>query len=193
MTLTRDENFELWHAATQPGAQIEKINPRLLFFFHMGFAINQWAIVDRNLFNVFAALQPNLSNEKIACLFYETPYISDHFGKANALAKGLGDKKQKTPWRKVCRLFGQNIGFRNRLAHDPANQIVSAVGTTSRQGKVPLNVPPPIWEFNVDRNKLLKQKKPGDRQPITIEGIIDHIERVTRLNSQIETFWESIP
>ena len=109
MTLTRDENFELWHAATQPRAGIEKINPRLQFFFHMGFAINRWAMVDRNLFNVFSALQPSTSNEKIASLFYKKPSISDHFGKTNALVKNVGDHNQKTAWRLICRLFSDNI------------------------------------------------------------------------------------
>jgi hypothetical protein len=83
--------------------------------------------------------------------------------------------------------FEDNIGLRNRLAHDPAAQIVPSVGMAGLGSRTqPLtSPPPPAWELH---RESAKPKKPGDTQPVTIARIKKHIEEVEKLKTALEMF-----
>jgi hypothetical protein len=183
-----DSNLVMWREATRQGAEIEKTDPRIQFFFHMGFAISRWAYVERDLFEVFRVLLGSNLDEKAAYLFYASTSINHHFEMTSGLVEMSANPKQKKVWKKIAQLFKDNIALRNRLAHDPAAQIVSAVGYAGSTGSrtQPLtSPPPPAWELH---RESAKPKKPGDTQPVTIARIKKHIEEVEKLKTALEMF-----
>jgi hypothetical protein len=182
-----DPNFTFWQAATKPGSELDRLDPKIVFFYHAGFAISRWALVDRILFQIFCAIT-NLNKEKAAHLFYRSPYINTHFAITDNLI--TIDKENVKAWPAIAKLFNDNIGLRNRLAHDPVSVIVSAAGGVPEDQ--PLSVPPPQWQFNVEPDRLL-QKQPKDTEPVTIERIVKHIEEVTKLHLAVEEFLNDLP
>jgi hypothetical protein len=184
-----DPNYKLWMQAIRPGSEISKTDPRLQFFFHLGFAISRWAYIDRDLYHIFRAMVGGNSDATAAYLFFKWTSIADHFDVTDALVnvRYPNSVKRAKEWSAIKRLFKDNINFRNRLAHDPVTQIVSAAGGS------PAVVPPPQWELHIETAKLLRPKKPNDDKPITIERIIEHIGEVEKLQVAIGKFRKTLP
>jgi hypothetical protein len=183
---TVDPNYSLWKQAIRPGSEIDKTDPRLQFFFHLGFAISRWAFVDRDLYYIFRAMIAGNSDAVAAFLFFKMTTIADHFDATDALIKFRypHPAERAKEWEGIKKLFKDNISFRNRLAHDPVTQIVSAAGGS------PAPVPAPKWELHIE---TAKPKKPKDDAPITIDRIISHIEAVKKLEAAIGKFRETLP
>jgi hypothetical protein len=190
MALTDDPNFELWHQASRPGAEIDKITPRFRFFFHLGYAINLWSYIDREMFEIFYSILEIRSKEHAATLFYKSPSINNHFSMTASLIKSKSSLSSEAAalWDIIVRGFNKSIRVRNRLAHDPVTQIVHAVGTV---GSRPLSqeivsqIPPPSYQLQIERNKMLKASKPEDTSPITLETITKHITVVSKLEDDL--------
>jgi hypothetical protein len=196
--LGSDAHFEVWKAATEPGAEVARASPHVQFFFHMGFAISRWAIVDRNLFDVFHMVLRSNSDAVASYLFYKSANISDHFAATDSLVNLSVNAKQATAWAEIARAFNDEsillFNFRNRLAHDPVTQIVSAVGIAG-EPRQPIPRPPqPSWEIYREGAKLLgSRKRPKDILPVTVDRIIAHIEDVTKLAAALEQFKKHLP
>jgi hypothetical protein len=184
-----DANYSLWKQAIRPGSEIDKTDPRLQFFFHLGFAISRWAFVDRDLYYIFRAMIAGNSEVVAAYLFFKSTSIADHFIATDALVnvRYPHPKKRAKKWTGIRKLFNDNISFRNRLAHDPVTQIVSAAGGS------PAPVPAPKWELHIETAKLLRPKKPDDDTPITVDRIISHIKEVEKLQVAIGKFRNPLP
>lgn len=186
-----DPNYKLWVEATRPGADVSiKDDPRLQFFFHLGFAISRWAYVDRDLYQIFRALVGGNSDAAVAYLFFKWNSIADHFDATDALisVRYPHPTKRTRDWADIKKLFKANINFRNRLAHDPVTQIVSAAFGGSHG-----HVPPPQWELHIETAKLLRPKKPEDDKPITVQRIVAHIEQVAKMQAAISKFRDNLP
>jgi hypothetical protein len=191
-----DPNYALWLQSIRPESEINKADPRLQFFFHLGFAISRWAFIDRTLFDIFCRLLGSNSDEKAAYLFYKSPIISDHFHLTNNLAALSLDRKRAKAWSKIAKVFddGVTLHFRNRLAHDPVTQIVSSIGMAGSTKHPPAIAPPSPseWEIRIEPTKLLLRKqKPAD--PITRDRIIEHIDVVAALKSALDEFRDQLP
>ena len=181
-----DANFLLWQEAT---GSVNQASPRIQFFFHLGFAISQWAFVDRDLFHVFRAMIGGNSDAIAAHLFFKSTSIADHFGATDVLVKiRYPDGKKAREWTAIRERFNDNIAFRNRLAHDPYTQIVSATSGTAVN-----SVPPPEWQLHTESAKLLRPKKSDDGKPITVDRIIEHIGEVERLQAALGAFRSGLP
>lgn len=182
--IATDENFRLWQAATKRGSTLDALNPRERFFFHVGFAITRWALVDRAVFQVFLKVSGINNRAKAAKLFYKSTSINDHFALTSSLVK-MDHQKRMKEWEQIEKLFGDNIGLRNRLAHDPAEIIVTAIGSAGHAKQPPPSPPPPEWRFNIEPDKLLGKKT---AEPVTIDKIIKHINNAVHLNTSLALF-----
>jgi hypothetical protein len=161
------------------------------FFFHLGFAINRWAFVERELFHVFRFLLGNTSDSAASYLFYKQPTTALRFSMVDTLVDAILTPSHKNRWAGIKKRFNKEIPLRNRLAHDPSNQIVSAAGSVGSSAPPP--VPPPIWELQWEPAKLLQSKKPGDLQPVNVTRIVTHISEVTDLQNELSEFRKKLP
>ncbi len=191
--LEHKATITLWRNATQADANLDIIDPRIKFFFHLGFAISQWAIVERELFHVFRFMLGNAHETTAAFIFYDKHQtIGARFHLTNPLVDALLTKRHTARWGAIMKRFEKEIPTRNRLAHDPSTQIVSSVLSTSNSA--PTDVPPPAWEIHLEQTKLLSHTKPKkDRQPISTGQIVDHINEVYALTEDLREFRKKLP
>jgi hypothetical protein len=115
------------------------------FFWLVGYAIAEWAHVDRALFDL-CKWTLNTSDEKTAVIFYKNPSMGDHLSTVNELMKiSLGIKRSPV-WAKIHKKTYDLLPFRNDIAHDPATQVVQLYGHFKKPGeewKEPPVSPPP--------------------------------------------------
>jgi hypothetical protein len=107
---------------SEPERDPEKIKKE--FFAALGYAINRWAYIERDLFEIFRVLLNTRSDAKAAYLFYKSKTISDHFTMTNVIVKLSINTARLRKWNKIEKAFNALIPFRNRLAHDPSTRIV---------------------------------------------------------------------
>lgn len=185
-------NITLSRYATQADANVDTPDPRIAFFFHLGFAINQWAAVERELFHIFRFILGNAHVTTAAYLFYNKHQtISARFGLVSPLVEALLTKQHNIRWDAIRTRFDKESPFRNRLAHDPSTQIISSVGSASSE--TVLEVPPPFWEIHLEPLKLRSPKKPKNRQPISVAQIVEHINEVAELKGALCDFRQKLP
>jgi hypothetical protein len=189
MALTDDPNFDAWHALSRPGAEVDQLNPRIQFFFHLEFAINLWSHIDRELFDVFCFVLDIKSKSNAATLFYKTPNISDHFSLTGSLVAASESSLPATAvalWKTITKDWDKRIAVRNRLAHDPVTQIIYMIGSTSAKGPSQeqlSKIPPPAYQLQIERNKFFRVKMPADTAAVTLERIKEHIIHVHELET----------
>jgi len=171
------------------------LGKRTQFFYHLGYAINKWASIDRHLFDLFKFSLATNSEAKASYLFYKATTISEHFMMTDILVRESISNSDLEKWDAITSNFRVLTDFRNRLAHDPATQIVSAVGNTSKTKTDPVPVPEPTWQLYIEQAKMLKPKKPGQTKtaPVTVEQILDHIHHVEILDAAISIFRDKLP
>jgi hypothetical protein len=186
-----DINFTLWKKATQPGSEVRQTDPKIQFFFHLGFAINRWAYIERDLYEIFRYALATDDEAKAAYLFHRAFGIKEHFKMTdNLIARSLSAENLIT-WEKIKTDLLALIDFRNRLAHEPSISIVSAAMDADEESLK--RIPPPAWELHEARSKVLGKKKSKSAPPVTTKDIIGHIESVMKLEEAISQFRSSLP
>jgi hypothetical protein len=165
---------------------------RQSFFFHVGFAIHQWAMMDRDVFTLFSVALGAKENRKAAIIYYRLSQISDHLNLTDELMRASlsGDHAKK--WKEIVKRCNALLQFRNRLAHDPAHAVVTLQGTTSAE-EVP--GPPPTHQYllGMERAKLLRKIGKDAPPHITIQQIKEHSREVGRLKIEMALFLSRLP
>ena len=138
--------------------EISKANPYIQFFFYLGYAINRWAHVDREFFELFKFAVTTNDEVKAAILFYKKPSISERFDLIDSLMTVSLNERRLVQWKAIIKPFSHLRGFRNRLAHDPATGVVVLWGIVGKPHEAPPPVPEPWWELHIgDDFRIAKQ------------------------------------
>jgi hypothetical protein len=164
------------------------------FFWLVGYAIAEWAHVDRALFDL-CKWTLNTSDEKTAVIFYKNPSMGDHLSTVNELMKISLGMKRSPVWAKIHKKTYDLLPFRNDIAHNPATQVVQLYGHFKKPGeewKEPPVSPPPKswWAIQTEPRKLLRSTRTINARK---EELRDHIIELRALLNDYWSFQRSLP
>ncbi len=169
------------------------------FYFLLGYAINHWSNIDRTLFSLFRLALGAKSDKNASIVFYKFNSLSDHLQITDLLLRANLTTPLLDEWQAIHKKTCTLINYRNRIAHDPASQVVSATGSSARsRSQYPANEANeqgmlPFWQLNVEGAKLLKQSHSQKPSPILAEGLTRHIEEVLELEKSMAAFADMLP
>jgi hypothetical protein len=169
------------------------------FFLHVGYAITRWAHVDRALFEL-CRFALNASDEKTAAVFHKFKSISDHHVLTDDLLALSLSKSNMTRWAPISSELRRLLPYRNRIAHDPAIEIIHLYGFVGEPSPETIErlssmEPQQWWVIAPEESKLLNKKKVSQTasQELMQEDIVTHIRDVNRLLSKVWELQRQLP
>lgn len=147
--------------------RVKKTDPNMYFCYCIGWAITKWAAIDQDIFHLFC-FALNIKNAvKAARLYYRVQNISDRFQMVDALMELDLNKKQLLAWTAIRKEFNRLSAFRNRLAHDPINAVITL-------GERDEGVTREYQELNIANTKLLRTLQKPKPPPVRLSDIEQH-------------------
>jgi hypothetical protein len=168
------------------------------FHMMMGQCIAMWAQVDDELFRIFRdCVGPY---EQCAIIYYRTPGLDTRFSLTDEIVlsvlpkpdrkSGGHDKPAVTAWKSAKKGYGDLLGVRRRIAHQPAT--IRLGPTNFALNNRTLNEPPPSWfEIYVNQHEQLREKECG-KAPLRIKDLQDHLLATITLRDRLNRFFHEI-
>lgn len=171
----------------------------------VGFCITVWAQVDEELFNIFS--QCIAPRTQCAIIYYRTPGLEVRLGLVDEIVKSLLPKPSRKSgghlpqitkeWNAIKTDIKNHLGVRRRIAHQPV-QIDTEWIQSSTLGHATLNetefnspgILAEIYSIQANVNERIREKE-SDSQPITLDHLFNHVEKVSALIPRLYKFYLS--
>jgi hypothetical protein len=95
----RKSLLEMAKKRSQWHAEVKKTDPHMYFCYCIGWAINKWADIDRDIFSLFRFALNARNDVKAARLYYKSQNISDRFQMLDSLILILIIRHPRLPIR----------------------------------------------------------------------------------------------
>ena len=163
----------------------EAIQERSKFFAAVGYAIVQWANIDRALFD-FCQFALNASAKKTAAIFYRSQTIGEHLGLTDSLMVIALPKRLQKDWGRLYKLIDNNIAFRNQIAHNPSAQVLKSRIKFGQSAEAQ-ETNELFWASITEPTKTLRKSKKKSSLPnlIKTKDVLAHIAVVKSMRADI--------
>jgi hypothetical protein len=174
----KDEYGNVYPLPTIPQAQIDA------FYSAAGYAINQWAHLDRLLFKCFSICL-GATERKAAVLYYRQKEFGGRLSLTDDLLKAVIDGDILIKWNTIK--GNLNTRIRNILAHHPIQFRTEWTNVSHLTPESPIQTVGHKAFASFDENEILAGREKNQVE-ITYKDVVDYAQKIQKWETQLNEF-----